>query len=253
MWPDDFIRISNDRVLTLCRPMGFDTMAKARNGLKQKGLIDFKAGNKNKENPAYRMRYFYPENSDKGGFYPEISDNRGDNTGDNRQDNSGGNTWDNRGYIYPNINEKIYGTKTLYDDDHDEEDDNPQAREAAERTIRGAFRRCFGREAYPAEVGRLALCVRNGVSAELAAKALEIAALEGARKPLEYTLSILAEWRGEQVFTPQQADEYRAMFDRVNGRHGMTGTGDAAEDLRMMDAAREKRKAENAAMGADAG
>ena len=61
VWPDDFIRISNSRVLSLLEPMGEDTLFRARNALKQHGRIDFRPGNKNKLNPAYRMIYFYPE------------------------------------------------------------------------------------------------------------------------------------------------------------------------------------------------
>ena len=60
VWPDEFIRISNDRLLSYC-PMKFDTMASARNGLKQRGLIEFTKGEKNKLSPAYRMIYFYPQ------------------------------------------------------------------------------------------------------------------------------------------------------------------------------------------------
>lgn len=60
IWPDEFIRISNDRLLSFC-PMKMDTMAAARNRLKQRGLIDFLNGEKNKKSPAYRMIYFYPQ------------------------------------------------------------------------------------------------------------------------------------------------------------------------------------------------
>ena len=60
IWPDEFIRISNDRLLAFC-PMKIDTMATARNRLKQRGLIDFLNGEKNKKSPAYRMIYFYPQ------------------------------------------------------------------------------------------------------------------------------------------------------------------------------------------------
>ena len=78
VWTDEFIRISNGRLLTLCDPMGIDTMVRARNGLKQRGLIEFRPGNKNKENPAYRVKLFYPDgytqNSDKNECYSENSD-----------------------------------------------------------------------------------------------------------------------------------------------------------------------------------
>ena len=38
VWPEEFIRISNERLLTLC-PMKYDTLAAARNALKQRGVL----------------------------------------------------------------------------------------------------------------------------------------------------------------------------------------------------------------------
>ena len=93
-WPGEFIRISNDRLLSYC-PMKYDTIAAARNGLKQRGLIDYQKGDKNKLSPAYRMIYFSPEESN-----PEISDNMGGNIGDNM----GGNIGDNMGGNIGDIN-----------------------------------------------------------------------------------------------------------------------------------------------------
>ena len=40
VWPDDFVRISNSELLSYC-PMKFDTLANARNSLKQRGLLEF--------------------------------------------------------------------------------------------------------------------------------------------------------------------------------------------------------------------
>ncbi len=75
-WPEDFIRIRNDRLLTYCH-MGFDAMARSRNKLKQKGVIDFLNGDRNREAPAYKLLYkcldkSYPQN---GGGYPQKTDN----------------------------------------------------------------------------------------------------------------------------------------------------------------------------------
>lgn len=84
-WPDGFIRVSNGRVLMYCNPMGIDTMMRARNGLKQRGLIDFQAGSKNRENPAYKMHYLCAEsytqnayNDDEG--YTQNTNNEKSNT-----------------------------------------------------------------------------------------------------------------------------------------------------------------------------
>lgn len=103
VWPDEFIRVSNDRLLSYC-PMKFDTMANARNSLKQRGLIEFTKGEKNKLSPAYRMIYFYPQyaapdTERDGESYPKNSDNMGGNTGYNTGGNMGYNTGGNMGDI----------------------------------------------------------------------------------------------------------------------------------------------------------
>lgn len=107
VWPDDFIRIANDRLLTYC-PMKIDTLAKARNGLKQRGLMEFEKGDRNKKSPAYRMIYFFPDVSspdtdDADQSNTEISYNTGYNMGGNAGDNIGGNTGDNTGGNMGNI------------------------------------------------------------------------------------------------------------------------------------------------------
>jgi len=110
VWPEEFVRIANDRILTFV-PMRFDAMAQARNGLKTKGLIDYIPGKKNKESPAYRMIYFYPqyvppETEQNTGYNTEKSDNVrgniGDNIGGNLRGNMGGNIRD----IYINNTDK---------------------------------------------------------------------------------------------------------------------------------------------------
>ena len=137
VWPDDFIRISNDRLLLYC-PLGFDAMAKARNGLKQRGLIDFTPGKKNKLSPAYRMNYFFPESPDSN---TEKTDNMWGNNGDNMQDNNGGNIQDNpggnMGDFYINYTSKPILSVNGNPVEEDIKDDNTagdaRAREGADR------------------------------------------------------------------------------------------------------------------------
>ena len=50
IWPEGFIRIANDRLLALC-PMQLGAVIMARNSLKQRGLIDFIPGSRNKRAP----------------------------------------------------------------------------------------------------------------------------------------------------------------------------------------------------------
>ena len=55
-WPDGFISVSNGELnLYSCLDKrGIDTL---RNSLRQRGVIDFTPGVKNKKNPAYRLNY----------------------------------------------------------------------------------------------------------------------------------------------------------------------------------------------------
>lgn len=267
VWPDDFIRVGNDRVLTLC-PMGFDTMAKARNGLKQRGLIEFKAGDKNKANPAYKMHYFcpedYPEKSDNSRFYPKFTDNTQDNMRGNTQGNTGGNIRGNAGgnpgdHTQTKTGNKnnIYTKRDFEEDDEDaadiragEEDEDP----ISDRTERAAaicadFIRCFGRRPYPAEVARL---VRSswmmGFTPQMTGLAMEKAAGRSAEKPVDYTLTILDDWKREEVKQPHQIDERELEYMIESGKDcfGVLGTGDSVEDWKNQKAARERRRMENA-------
>ena len=255
-WPDDFIRISNDRVLTLC-PMGFDTMAKARNGLKQRGRIEFIAGDKNKTNPAYRMIYFcpgdYPEDSDKDRFYPEISDNITDNIRDNTRDNVQGNTQDNmRGNvrdINPNQNHKYIYTKRVLDEEEENDgniSDDDRAREQYFfAAAKQSFMRCFGRIPTPVECGRLAgASMRHNFSPEMVATALEIAAGKGAKNPVDYALKIMDDWWENNVMQIHQVDEYQFLKDAASGRNEY-GTGDSIADRQKLEEAQERWIAEN--------
>lgn len=89
LWPEGFIRIANDRLLAYC-PMQLNAVAEARNRLKQRGLIDFIPGSRNKRAPAYKINFFYPEipsESPGGTENPQsYCENRGNNRG-----NIGGN------------------------------------------------------------------------------------------------------------------------------------------------------------------
>ena len=109
-WPDDFIRIRNDRLLPICR-MGFDAMARSRNKLKQKGVIDFLNGDRNKEAPAYKILYkclketcFLPDDD----LYPLKTDNNTDKSADKPTDKSADKSadkpTDKSANIIPNIN-----------------------------------------------------------------------------------------------------------------------------------------------------
>lgn len=93
VWPDDFIRIRNDRLLTYCH-MGFDAMSRSRNKLKQKGVIDFHNGSRNKESPAYRIIYKYPDSFPPDKFCPPKTDNNANKATDKAVNNNTGKSAD---------------------------------------------------------------------------------------------------------------------------------------------------------------
>lgn len=74
-FPDGFIRVKNDRLLTYA-PMGYDALSRARNGLIQKGLISYVSGRRNQVQPMYEMHYLTANNS----FVRDDGDNSGDNS-----------------------------------------------------------------------------------------------------------------------------------------------------------------------------
>ena len=269
-WPGDFIPVSNDRVFTYC-PGGFDTLARTRNRLKQLGLIDFRAGNRNKAVPEYKMIYqcpgSYPDyadkNTDNSPCYPQNTDNIRDNikgnTGDNVRNNTVGNIRD----IYPNINRDTYTEpKRVFEDEEDDDDDSrPRGREddedivpdRAEREteICGAYSRFIGRKPYTAELNKL---VWVGHAMKMApvmiARAIEIAAEEGAAKPVKYVLKILEDWKSAHVLQPHQIDGYRWDEDiRLGKAPIFAGTGDVDEDWKIREENRKARQKENIEAG----
>lgn len=227
-WPDGMVEIANERLLAYC-PMKFDTLATARNNLKQRGLIDYTPGDKRKKAPAYRVNYFdaqaapgerYPEETGRipGDLYrdadyqqddyqqayasifyprdyPEKSDNVGDNNGGNMGDNPGDNPGDKVPNIYINYTKQGYIPKKPLEEDDDEQRTAIRTRKPAR--VREAA------ESWKIHVGRemsSALAKRIGNYATLAGfgpgvidRAVEIAAGR-AEKPAQYIMAVLQDW-----------------------------------------------------------
>lgn len=55
-WPDDFFLVANSE-LNLHSTLDKHGIETVRNSLKQRGLIDFKKGERNKRNPSYKINY----------------------------------------------------------------------------------------------------------------------------------------------------------------------------------------------------
>ena len=205
VWPEDFVRISNERLLSLC-PLKFDTMASARNKLKQRGLIEVEPGDKNKKSPAYRMIYFYPfpstppdEHGDSG-CYPNNSDNMGDNMG--------GNMGYNTGDIYINNKQGHIPYANREREDEDETDTISIMR--ARASIRQAWIKAFGREPNPSILDAI---TQSGLftyelDSAMVCEAVKIAGLRGASDPLAYATQLFDDWHRHQVWTMHDLERY---------------------------------------------
>lgn len=245
VWPDEFIRVNNDRLLTLC-PMKLDTLAKARNGLKQRGLIDFLPGEKNRKSPAYKVNYFYPQPMESASLrdgeqikmdldppgYPKKSDYMGVYPGDYMGGNTGGYMGDNPGDYSINLN-----IKGIPKQESGVDDDDDAASRARERAVSAAILDGFGRKGTPEEIRQISAAAgRMGFDAEIAAETVRIAAGEGARSVCAYVLYLFNEWRYQDIRTAEELTEYRVMSDAARGKNTLFS---ASEE--EIEEARERR------------
>lgn len=235
VWPDEYIRVSNDRLLSLC-PMKYDTMVTARNGLKQRGLIEFIKGEKNKLSPAYRMCYFFPEyvSSDtcydeRSEVYPKISDYMGGNMGGNTGGNMGGNSGGNMGDFILNNNQ---GNTLTFPEE--EEDDDEQLYRARTEEASTAYQTLFGTKCPGLAAQRLALtAVRMNAAAGLISKALSKAASKGAGSPIDYTEALMDDWRAHHITDAEGAERYAFLRDVADGKT-MGDRQEAMDELEAM-------------------
>lgn len=212
-WPDGFIRVTNKTVLSLL-PFTEDTMAAARNRLKQRGVIDYVPGRKKAEIPMYRMVYFsVPAASDPDDpvFYPKNSGKQSGKVGGK----DGGKAAD--------ISKLNLDVNSTPDDDDVDELNDDSAREERRRDLTAELVETwcdeYGPEPTPAEARRVvqAAMLLNS-SSEMVAKAVELSARNGARTPSAYIVELLKNWHDEDILTPEEYDEeqlHRVYQDRT--------------------------------------
>ena len=226
-WPEGFISIPNARVL-LYMNVKEDTLIDARNKLKQRGLIDYIKGDRNKRAPQYRMHYFHAELStgyaQNGESYPEKSGNdRGNDRGN-----------------HPNLNVNLYRNPkpSVYTPDDDGEAEE-RAREALRQAVAVFIRREFGRDATVAESNRVAMAASVlGMNREMVEEAIKTAGTNGAKSPALYAVRLLNEWHADYIFNARDLDEDRALRDMYNGK--LPGVGFVGYD--EIEKARERRR-----------
>lgn len=252
-WPDEFFPVNNAELATHC-PLEKRAMLEARNRLKQMGVIDFKAGDNAMKPAKYRMKYLsasqWCKNAPQG--VPQgVPQHAPQGVSQHVPQDVP---------YYININRDTGINPRERDEDDDEEDviragareDEDPITDRVERgaEIRRGFQFAFGRSPLPAELERLiSSSWRMKFLPVMVSLALQKAAGQGAGSPVDYTLEILDDWRRNEVRTPEQADEYQVEYLTENGKCGLYGSGDHAEDYRRREEARERRRQENLRAG----
>lgn len=251
-WPDDFFPVNNAELATHC-PLEKRAMLEARNRLKQMGVIDFKAGDNAMKPAKYRVKYLSVCQRYKNA--PQEVPQQVPQGVPQQEPQSAP-----QGVpCYININRDTGINPGGRDEDDDDEDIiRAGAREEdpiTDRVERGAeirkgFQFAFGRLPLPAELERLIISSwRMRFLPVMVSLALQKAAGRGAGSPVDYALEVLDDWRRNEVRTPEQVDEYQVEYLTNNGKYGLYGSGDPAEDYRRREEARERRRQENLRAG----
>ena len=246
-WPGDFISIPNKGILSHV-PFGEDALTEARSRLKQRGLIEYLPGKKNKEAPKYRIHYFSMELStgyqqNVGTDYPEKTGNVPGNVPGNMPGNMPGNIPGNvpGSHPYINLNVTPRNPKPNVTPDDEEEEAEERAREEAVAVIDSAFRESYGRSATIAEANILALryCRSGMTEPEVLREAVREAAQHGAKNPAIYARRILSDWDGDYIRTVQDLNEWQVLKTMYHGDDCFPAGSATYGDL---EAARERRR-----------
>lgn len=247
-WPDGLISIPNKGLLAHV-PFGEDALTEARNRLKQRGLLEYTPGKRNKEAPKYRIHYFSEQLSTGfqqavGTDCPEKPGNlpgkEGGNDPGNLPGKEGGNDPGNLPGRHPNLNLNVNGNQNVNpnvapEDEEDAEEDYHTARTCEgwlsglkekqkpyreiDQIIEEQFSLSFGRKAMPSERNRLtAAFSHRGMEKELLREAIEMAAMNGARNPVPYIIQMLDEWEEEYIRTAADLGQWQFSMDMFKGK-----------------------------------
>ena len=214
-WPEGFISIPNARILFYAS-FGEDTLVAARNKLKQRGLIDFTPGKKNKQAPQYKMNYFCAElsteNAQNVDGMPNYSGNVRGNVSGNVGGNTPGNVRGNTSDIYVNLYGNPNRNPNAYMHDDDDADAEQDAHGALEDCVESTFRQTMGRDALPAECRQIAMVAINlGMDIGVVEQAVGRAANMGARSPAAYAVEVMRQWNKANIHTVYDLVESECM------------------------------------------
>lgn len=275
-WPTDYVSIPNKRLLSHV-PFSEDAMIEARNRLKQRGLIDYMPGKKNRTAPAYRVRYFSAGDAAEGcaacypGSYPE---------------KTGGYLGNHPGN-HPDINLNVNYTQNVnvYDeDDEEEEETRARTREAGETAQKAhegtnapqsarrmgfgrgheeedealralaqetrraqqaastAYRAAFGRAPTPMETERIAQAAANVGLIGMLPFIIGRAAMAAPRNPVRYILTILDDYQAQGIASEAEASRYEYLRDCMSGRRQDMDIASAQQAMEAERRARRERR-----------
>ncbi len=219
VWPDGFVPVSNSKLLSFttfgCGNSALETLRKSRDRLIQRGLIEYRAGERNKRNPMYRIIFF--NTSETADFTQEKLDNPQGNPLGNMQGNPQGNPLGNVGDI---INKLIRDGNCIPNSVPREDDDDPYKRayERARREAEAEFSQLFGRMATTSELDHIAHTAATCETTALLHEAMERAAAYGAKNPAMYVATICGGWYDEGITTRKELAEYDILRESIEGK-----------------------------------
>lgn len=198
-WPEGFVNVRSWE-LEEYTGLKYDTLARARKDLCERGLIVFRPGEGQHLPAGYRLHYLSeygaPEHTQKSDVkearphFAEVGHTQKSEVPPQKSDIPTQNAEVEREYIVSNIYKPSpNGINRMTDWNTDRNMESACA--AGEGTVREGFKDAFGRDAYPEE---LRVILDEGRSPELCVEAMKRAAEMGARYPAKCAAGIMAKW-----------------------------------------------------------
>lgn len=202
-WPDGFIQVSNNELNLYCC-LDKRSIVTLRNTLKQRGLIDFREGKKNKRSPAYQLNYLSVNVGYKIVPNPPTNHTTNDDTNHTTNDDTKDGT-NLSPFSKYNINQDIEQSISL---EEEEEDTSFFAYALDRHTVNHAYRSSFGTAPTNAELDAMARIINaRGLSA-VAEKAVEETARAAPANRLAYFTALCEDWERQYIRTPEDAADY---------------------------------------------
>ena len=232
-WPDGFMLVSNDE-LHMMANLDKKAVLSVRNQLRQRGLIDFKAGARNTEKPSYRIIYFSAEVGRN--FTPNNAPNMGTNTAPNNAPNMGTNTPPTMPPFIVNYNNNPYSDISREDEEGGTKDGSPDpdtlfAR--AQETAKNAFNAAYG-VATPAIIETVArMAVGLNLDGSLITAAVNMAARHMVASPVDYIGELFRDWHYQRIRDEGDLGRYMYLRDNEKGKYLHISRQEAREQMEI--------------------